>query len=250
MTIAHQSPIVDSIIFNIIREFHFEKFRYSSREVIDTTLVPALSESLLKNKGFQESFFRPINLPPVTLPVFGRNNNNEKKEVKSKPVKKIGDAKIPAGYQESIMESEKTTRAEYPSGSKTVPKNADPIRSTTGVLNQPRPPINRPILPVAINLFQNPPNYGKLNQVIRDSSVQFIECMGPTIPLIVTKRNGLKQKTNITLLKEEITMLLNNVSAKTKIPLVTGVFRVSWDNLIINAIVSDTLEPRFILKKF
>jgi hypothetical protein len=65
---------------------------------------------------------------------------------------------------------------------------------------------------------------------------------------VVTK-NGQKQQTNITMTKEEIQMLLNNLSNKTKIPLLTGVFRVGWDNFIINAIISENLPPRFLIKK-
>ncbi len=111
----------------------------------------------------------------------------------------------------------------------------------------PRPaPRKAPLVP--INLFQNPPNYGKLNMVVRDPFIQFIECPGPDQRLIVT-RNGQKQQTNVVLTSEEIKMLLQNVSAKTKIPLLNGVFRVSWDNMVINAVISDNLDSRFLIKK-
>lgn len=78
--------------------------------------------------------------------------------------------------------------------------------------------------------------------------MEFIECLGPDKPLLVTAR-GVKQQTRISLSKEEIRMFFESISAKTNIPLVNGVFRVSWDNLIINAVVSDNLEPKFVLKK-
>jgi hypothetical protein len=240
MTLAHKSPIVNSIVFNLIREVHFEKFKFSKRSTIDSTVIPHVSESIFLNKGYRESIFPRAQIPPVTLPAFGKPS---KIEQRSKEPKSLEPPKqsAPQGFQESILESEIQKSS--------IPKPlSDPRKMAQPIHNRPNPNTLRPKLLVPINLFQNPPNYGKMNMVIKDPFVQFIECPGPNQKLVVTK-NGQKQQTNITLSKEEIQMLLDNVSNKTKIPLLTGVFRVGWDNIIINAIISESLPPRFLIKK-
>jgi hypothetical protein len=241
MTLAHKSPIVNSIIFNLIREVHFEKFRFSKRSAIDSAIIPSVSESIMTGKGYQESISPISQIRPVALPPFGQHQKTEQKPKKQmNPI--LPSNSIPKGYQESILEKGIQKQPAIVQ-STTTPQKIIPPSKIIQNQNVPRP---IPIVP--INLFQNPPNYGKLNMVIKDPFVQFIECPGPNKRLIVTK-NGQKQQTNIMMSREEIQMLLDNVSSKTKIPLLTGVFRVGWDNFIINAIISDSLSPRFLIKK-
>jgi hypothetical protein len=264
MTLAHRSPIVDSIIFNLIREVHFEKFKFSKKETIDSNMVPKLSYSIMGRHGFQESshqtkFVRPIIIPSFSSPVKKEVNIREPIPQEIKPIPreimptKVSDLKpkIPDGFQESIIEKDKVV-VSTPKVNTPLPISEIPIKSTASVQRvvsiTPLPIRTSHVAPlVPMNLFQNPPNYGKLNMLLKDPSIQFIECLGPGQRMIIT-RNNQKQQTNIILVKEEIKMLLDNLSAKTRIPLITGVFRVAWDRYIINAIISDTLEPRFLIK--
>lgn len=283
MTLVNRSPIVDSIVLNLIKEVYFEKFRFSKKETIDSKIVPSISKSVLSRRGFNESsypgnFTSTRQIPPFSLP---------KKDKPSKPtpapmVQKVQESNLPQGFQKSILEDnspkDKTESIKPPitnnllkisqvTNSETIkalPSNI-PLINQSRQIQKPRPlqPLQTPhplkssnlqqsaqIPPqsLSINLFQNPPNYGKLNMVLKDPFVNYIDCPGPDQRIIVT-RNGQKQQTNIILTKDEIKMLLNNISTKTKIPLITGVFRVSWDNFVINAVISDTLEPRFVMKK-
>jgi len=93
-----------------------------------------------------------------------------------------------------------------------------------------------------------PEGYGKLTNLLRDPYVTYIECFGPDTPLIVIKNNQ-RQKTNMLMNKEEIKSFFNYVSEKTKIPLLDGVFKVVIDNNLFNAIISDVVGTKFIIKK-
>jgi hypothetical protein len=232
---------VNDLVFNLIRTIHFERFKFSQREVLDSKVVPKISETILIKRGFrassQEAPLRRYFSLPIQKPI------NHKLQVKRKifEQKPILEDQRPNGFQESIFKKEASPeiRNNSNTSNKLVPTN--PLPPKTNALSLPPPTI-------PINLLMNPPNYGKLNGIIRDPLVEFIECLGPDKPLLVTAR-GVKQQTRISLSKEEIRMFFESISAKTNIPLVNGVFRVSWDNLIINAVVSDNLEPKFVLKK-
>lgn len=91
-------------------------------------------------------------------------------------------------------------------------------------------------------------HYGKIDILLKDSSISAIECPGPNKELFVF-RGGTKQITRITLSKEEIKQLLEIISKKARIPLISGIFRVAIDNFIIHAIVSKIINLKFIIRK-
>lgn len=93
-----------------------------------------------------------------------------------------------------------------------------------------------------------PEGYGKLTNLLRDPYVTYIECFGPDTPLIVIKNNQ-RQKTNLSMNREEIKSFFNYVSEKTKIPITEGVFKVLIDNNLFNAIISEVVGTKFIIKK-
>jgi hypothetical protein len=244
MILADKSPIADFIVFNLIREVHFEKFRFSKVETLDSQIIPTISDSILLNRGFQESSYISPSLPPIVLPPFGITNGITKSKKTSEPAKPIIRAEPFPGFQESILEKE-TLNLPKPFEKNSLHED----KSNVNYIKKISPPPAQASPIVSINLFQNPPNYGKLNPLIKDPFVEYIDCPGPFQKILVV-RNGQKQQTNITLSKEEISMLLNNVSSKTKIPIIPGVFRVSWDNFVLNAPISEVLPPRFVLKKW
>lgn len=88
----------------------------------------------------------------------------------------------------------------------------------------------------------------KINKILSDSAVQSIECSGPD-KNITANKSGRIETIPITLTKEEISKITQFFSEKTKIPLVTGVFRANLANLSITAIISDFVGTRFILQK-
>jgi hypothetical protein len=88
----------------------------------------------------------------------------------------------------------------------------------------------------------------KLNFLTADPAVTEIECQGAEKPLLVRK-GGVIQRTHVALTEKEITDILSEFSTKTKIPIIQGTFKVATGNLIMIAIISEILGPRFIIQK-
>lgn len=109
---------------------------------------------------------------------------------------------------------------------------------------------NIPILPnvpqgVQVGLSQD---YGKITPLLNDPSVSTIECQGAGKPIMII-RTGQKQITKIVLSANDIKNLLRKVSDTTHIPLLEGVFRAAVDNFSINAVISEVIGSKFIIKK-
>ncbi len=98
------------------------------------------------------------------------------------------------------------------------------------------------------NTEQPKGDYGKLNNLIKDPTITFIECPGPDKPLTLI-RKGQRQFTKITLSKKDIQEFINDVSEKAAIPLLEGVFKVAVDNFFLNAVISESIGSRFIIRK-
>lgn len=88
----------------------------------------------------------------------------------------------------------------------------------------------------------------KINPLIADPSVLSIECPGPNKPLLINQR-GFVKTANIMLNKNEIDSIIEEYSEKTKIPLIEGIFKAYYKNLIITAVVSEYVGTRFIVQK-
>jgi len=88
----------------------------------------------------------------------------------------------------------------------------------------------------------------KLSEYMQDPSVLSIECPGPKKPLIIN-RAGRIQPTNLILTKKEIEKIMNEFSEKTRIPLISGVFKAAHQNILITAVISEYLGTRFIIQK-
>ena len=113
-------------------------------------------------------------------------------------------------------------------------------QTQTQVMQQPRT-----LLQLDIN---EKPTAEKLNFLIKDPAVTEIECTGSDQPLLV-KKAGAVQRTKVRLSIEEIYELIAEFSQKTRIPVIEGTFKAALSNLILTAILSETLGPRFILQK-
>lgn len=110
-------------------------------------------------------------------------------------------------------------------------------------------PQQRPSLPI-IRKMGLPiiPELRKLNTILEDSAVLSIECPGSEKPIIVN-RSGAVKTSDITLTKEEIDSILKLFSEKTKIPIISGVFKAIYGSFILTAITSEFVETKFILQK-
>jgi hypothetical protein len=91
-------------------------------------------------------------------------------------------------------------------------------------------------------------NLGKLTQLLVDPSVFSVECPGPDKNVVVN-RAGVPQTSAIILTKEEIDKIIDEVSDKTRIPILSGLFKAAFQDLLITAVVSDFVGTRFLIQK-
>lgn len=91
-------------------------------------------------------------------------------------------------------------------------------------------------------------NIEKIRPLLYDASIYSIECTGPDKPIIVN-RSGNMETTALMLTQNDITQIIEEVSAKTKIPLIGGVFKAAFGAFIITAVVSDFVGTRFLIQR-
>lgn len=88
----------------------------------------------------------------------------------------------------------------------------------------------------------------KIDNILKDPKVMTVECPGPNKPVMIYK-NGSIQTSNILLTGDEINNVMKNFSEKTRIPIMSGVFKAAFGNLIVTAVMSDFVGTRFIIQK-
>jgi len=89
---------------------------------------------------------------------------------------------------------------------------------------------------------------GKLNALVKDPTVTAIECNGPDKNILIRRIKQVR-KTPIILSKEEIDQIIQNFSKSAKIPVQEGIFKVAIGRLVINAIISELVDTKFIIEK-
>ena len=114
---------------------------------------------------------------------------------------------------------------------------------------QKRPPVEdiRKIRPEA---EQRPPGFalGKIEQFLRDGSIQLIECSGPGRKVLVKRLNKINT-TQLILNQAEVTDVINEFSTQAKIPVMGGILKAAVGDLVISAVVSEFVGSRFIINK-
>ena len=83
---------------------------------------------------------------------------------------------------------------------------------------------------------------------MREKTISAIECLGPGVPITIVKM-GQRQMTNIILSPKEIREILDEVAEEAHIPLLEGVFRAAVEGFSINAVISEIIGSKFIIKK-
>ncbi len=131
---------------------------------------------------------------------------------------------------------------------------------------KPRPkPIKRRTPPVNIQFNDDLPEHlrylrptktatpqalelGKVAQFLNDKNVKSVEIAGPDQVIYVNGTMG-RQPTAVSMTKEEIDAILDTFSKVGKVPKTEGLFKVATSNLILTAIVSESIGSRFVIKK-
>jgi len=88
----------------------------------------------------------------------------------------------------------------------------------------------------------------KLNPILADPSVQSINCPGPNQNITIL-RMGIPQITQMSFTSNEINDFMKDMSEKTKIPLLPGLFKVVFQNIIVTAVISEFIGTKFLIEK-
>lgn len=169
----------------------------------------------------------------------------EKKEISpAENLKQELKKKLGPDFHTMEISTMPTTRSLVVPVSRKVPRLAMGSR----VLNIPEPklpPWLQDIHPVSSNLDID---LGVLTPLIRDPAVKVIECNGPDERIIVRGNMG-RRPTDIILDEKGVEDVINRFSQKAKIPIHEGILRIAFGRLILTAIISEVLSPKFIIKK-
>ena len=89
---------------------------------------------------------------------------------------------------------------------------------------------------------------GKLGPLLKDTSIQSIECPGPGKNLLIKRYNKINI-TKIILNQAEVSSIINDFSEKARIPITGGILKAAVGDLVISAVVSEFVGSRFIINK-
>lgn len=172
----------------------------------------------------------------------------------------VNGSKINTGENAIMQESVLKPEQEIVQKPKTIETKAHEVKPAQTKPLPPLPPLPSPAKkPIKIYKSERPIlNYSsiqssisvtdKLNSIIRDPHVSEIECLGAESPLIV-KKGGSTQKTQVNLSIDEVYELIAEFSQKTRIPVINGKIKAALNDLVITAVLSESLGPRFIIQK-
>jgi hypothetical protein len=89
---------------------------------------------------------------------------------------------------------------------------------------------------------------GKIEALLKDKSIQAIECTGPGKNILIKRYNKINAS-GLILPQDEISLIIKEFSKQAKIPIIGGLFKAAVGNLIISAVISDFVGSRFIINK-
>lgn len=114
------------------------------------------------------------------------------------------------------------------------------------MIPQPRlPPTVQNITPQATSIKIG---LGKLNPLLRDTTVTAIECSGNEKNILVRRGNQIRT-TSIKLSEEEINDIIEKFAKEARIPIEEGIMKLAVGNLIMTAIISEVVDTKFIIEK-
>jgi len=206
-------PFIQDFVFAIVQNIRAKNFNYDQREIIHADLVPRVSDKVMQ-ASMEKKFIPSMEI--LAHPVPKPRPMPQRAPPRPMPVKRV------------------------------QPRPMPPMQVQTQPAPVPvQPVIQPPQIPQGIGISQE---YGRITPLLNDPSISTIECIGPEKPIMVI-RAGQRQMTKIALTSEEIKEILIKISDAVHIPLLEGVFRAAVDNFAINAIISEMIGSKFVIKK-
>ena len=240
-------PFIQKFVFSIIQTIRARNFEYETREVVHADLVPKVSKNVMmtslgkrfieapeiKTRDSVSSKLR-ANVPSLSDKIEPKKIEDKKKDMSAlvAPIDVVGRRKI-----------ERRQNVVVPQKMITPKRTVMPPVQTVPIASNQKIGIQTPQGKVILSQ-----DYGKITPLLNDPSVSTIECQGAGKPITVI-RAGQRQITRIVLNEEEIRGVLEKVADAAHIPLIEGVFRATVDGLGVNAVISEILGTKFLIKK-
>ncbi len=245
ISLISMHPFVRRFVLSIIKTVKDKGYSENGKLMIDADLVPGVSENvMLASMG--------INTVSPAIEENGPRPSVEKRDMSElvAPIKK------PVAPKVTEMKPSLDVRQPAPQRKVTMPpiqtRQMNPrVRHVPIVVPKniggAAQNLVAPVIPGDRNADENE-KYGEIAPLLNDGSVSTIECLGDGKELMII-RAGQKQKTRIALNATEIKDILEKIAEEAHIPLIDGVFRVTLKGFSINAVVSEMVGSRFVIKK-
>jgi hypothetical protein len=219
-------PLIRRFVLNIIQNIREKKYSYEAREIVHADIVPKVSKKVMRHSMRER---RIVPKPQKVEPRFVDNASkvNFRKRDMSELV-----APIKAVPQRQNI-------------AQVVPPVTPPVQVPMAPKNSGSGTTNSPPSGGKLILTQD---YGKIMPLLNDPTISTIDCPGPDKPIFVVRAEQ-RELTKISLNILEIKALLEKLADDAHVPLVEGVFRVSVNGLNINAIISEMLGTKFVIRK-
>jgi len=215
-------PFVRQFVLSIIRNIRGEEFDYREKPVIHADMVPKGSKSVRMASMTASPILESVEVAKPLVKIAPRRRDM------SALVAPIGRTRNRGGQR--MMASRQVA---------TLTRVEPPVASAGGAIAPPVSASGQGVISEG---------YGKLAPLLDDPSISTIECEGVNKPIMIL-RAAQRQKTRIALTKEEIHEILGKVADETHIPLLEGVFRAVVSGFSINAVISEMIGSRFVIKK-
>lgn len=252
VSLISMHPFFQGFVYSAIMSIKGKDYPKMDREIIDADLVPGVSESvMLASMGKEIHNIRDNseNASSERATPIIRRDMSELASPIQKPIIEKKEVK-PLATEDKVFRQSIDVRKVNPSPRKIV--------HSVLVQNEVKPRPISVIVPKK-NSYQEVPasttgnsgdisDYGKVAPLLEDPSISTIECLGKGKELMVV-RAGQRQKTRIVLSDKDISNFLGKVAENSHIPLIEGVFRVSVKGFSVNAVISEMVGSRFVIKK-
>lgn len=238
-TIAME-PFINKFILTVIKTIRKHNLSHEKRHVIDADLVPNVSKEVMHASLMEKKIPAAAEVVAPKIPKHQHRDMSmliapiNRRSIRRHPIH------MPIQRAPQQMTPSKTFSPAAPQGD-AVPQKAFEVNRPMDVA----PMIGVSSVQGGVNLSAD---YGKITPLLNDPSVSSIECQGHGKALMII-RAGQRQITRIVLSADEIRGILQKVSDTIHIPLLEGVFRAAADNFSINAVISEMIGSRFVIKK-
>ncbi len=209
------NPLVTKLTLLVLKTMKYQKIIHENKQVINADLIPRFSRRTYANQKSHSEF------PEEMIPSLNTENIQFIQELKKPEKIIVHQIPIKPGQIKQIQNFHQMP----------------PMRHQIPQIAPPPLPLTTP-----------KEDYGKLNQLLNDQTISSIECSGPGKNIIVI-RAGQKQFTKIIFTPGDIKEFLLKTAEIAHVPLLEGVFRAAVENFHVDAIYSENINSRFVIKK-